>query len=319
MSHIAGGACKIIAIGGYKGGIGKSTTAVDLADELAADFNYKVLLIDADPQGDCTKHIWATMPDELAMQDPMFLTPTLNELLTDATIDIGDVIYTNAYGLDLIPANQSLDQTDSSITAPQVRNLLVDIIKELAPQYDFIIVDTRRSGSRLTLSVFRIADQILLPMQAEYLSLENIGPTILDIEQIKKINQQVEVLGILPTMTATTKVSKEVKKEVMEAVVKVEERMSISVGTYSNRILPIEIKRSIRHSEASGARLPIRLYIKALTGGWNETRQQKEQENVRGYYQLAEMVAFDVPQSLYLPENVQAYQEFLAQAQAQAS
>ena len=271
-----------------------------------------MLLLDLDPQGDATKHVWATMLDEVASQDPMLLELTVNSLLTDAFSNVHDVIYTNSYGLDVIPAHSILDGTDSSITAPQVRNLLVDIMKELTKVYDDIIIDTRRSGSRLTQSALRVAQRVIMPMQAEFLSLENIDPTIRDIEGIKKLNTDIEIVGILPTMTQSTKVAKAVKQEVREAIVKVEERLKIKVGTYSDKVLPIEIKRSTRRSEASGARrLPIRLYLEALTSGWNPKRKAKEMENMRGYEQLAEMIALNVPMDLYLPENQADYQAFI--------
>lgn len=289
MSNLFGGDCTSIAILGQKGGIGKSTTAANLAD-LLTYAGKKVLGIDADPQGDFTKHIWATMPIDIASKDPMQISPTLNELLTEASIGLEEVMYTNKDGLKIIPANPRLDDTDSSITAPQVRGLLMPIMQELVPQFDYIIIDTRRSGSRLTKSVIRIADQVIMPMQAEYLSMENIDPTISDVEEMRKLNPRIAILGILPTMVQRTRVSKSVKGEVFDAVVKAETRLGVEGGIYSKRILPIEIERSTRHSEASGARLPLRLYIEAVSSGWKEERRQKEEAHLTGYIQLTEMI-----------------------------
>lgn len=289
MSNLFGGTCTVIAVLGQKGGIAKSTSAINLATYLALA-GKKVMFLDADPQGDATKHLWATMPPEIAAQDPMQIKPTFNELLTDPTLSVQEVIYTNSFGLMLIPANHRLDDTDNSITPPQVRGLLPPIMQELVPMADYIVIDTRRSGSRLTKSVIRIADQVLLPMQAEFLSLENIDPTMADVEEMRKLNPMIDVLGILPTMVARTRVSRSVQEEVREAVIEAEKRLGIKQGLYSDRILPILIMRSTKYPESSGARLPIQLYMDLLTKGWSAERRAKEMESLQGYSQLAQYV-----------------------------
>lgn len=250
---------KIYAIAIDKGGTGKTTTAVALATGLQQR-GKKTLLIDLDPQGDATKHLGFL---------PRTLTRTINTALTELNVDPFSLILTTNFGLSLIPANKTLDATDRSMKAPQI-GLLEPIISALDKAFDYIIIDTRRAGSMLTIAAFVVAHYILIPLEAEYLASDNLEETFLDIANVQTgLNKRLQVFGILPTkVRANTRAGKDVLAEVREN------------PKYAPYLMDIQIRDTVRHVEASGAGLPIQIYA----------AQIKEPEAAAGYELLVERV-----------------------------
>jgi chromosome partitioning protein len=230
---------KVFAIVVDKGGCGKTTTAVALATGLH-QAGKKTLLIDLDPQGDAGRHLG---------YKPKEFTKTVNTLFTEMGVDPFDVIIQTDFGLSFIPANKTLDATDRSMTASQV-GLLKPFIELLSKEFEFIIIDTRRAGSLLTISALVAATDALIPLEAEFLAAENLEETMQDINNVKKgLNKNLQVFGILPT-----KVRKKTRltREVLNDLNQVEE--------YKGHILDILIRDTIKFGESSYAGQPIQLY-----------------------------------------------------------
>ncbi len=251
---------EIYAIAIDKGGTGKTTTAVALATGLQRR-GKKTLLIDLDPQGDATKHLGFL---------PRKLTRTINTALTELNVDPFSLILTTDFGLSVIPANKSLDATDRSMKAPQI-GLLEPIIARLSTAFEYIIIDTRRAGSMLTIAAFVVANFILIPLEAEYLASDNLEETFADITNVKNgLNKHLQVFGILPTkVRGNTRAGKDVLAEVKAHPI------------YSQYLIEdIQIKDTVRHVEASGAGLPIQIYAERI----------HETEAAAGYELLVERV-----------------------------
>jgi chromosome partitioning protein len=251
--------CIIYSIAIDKGGTGKTTTTVNLATGLQQR-GKKTLIIDLDPQADATKHLGF---------NPRQLTRTINTALTELNVDPFSLILTTDFGLSLIPANKALDATDRSMKAPQI-GLLEPIISKLAKAYDYIIIDTRRAGSMLTIAAFVVSHYILIPLEAEYLASDNLEETFTDIRNVQNgLNKGLRVFGILPTkVRGNTRAGKDVLSEIQ------------GNPTYAPYLLDIQIKDTVRHVEASGAGLPIQIYA----------QQIREPEAAAGYELLAERV-----------------------------
>ena len=228
---------RIIAIAIDKGGSGKTTTAVEVATGLTLHRKRKVLLVGLDPQADAEKHCGLK---------PRLLTKTINTLFTEVGTNVRDLIITTPFGLDVLPANKSLDDTDRSMRATQV-GLLKPILEQLN-DYDYIIIDTRRAGSYLTINALVAATDVLIPLQAEYLAFEGLVDTMQDIRNVKRgLNPLLNIIGILPTMVrARTNLAKAILEELGE--------------DYADMVLPVQIHDSVRFAEASYAGKPTQIY-----------------------------------------------------------
>ena len=230
---------KVIAVAMDKGGSGKTTTAVAVATGLHQR-QRRVLLIGLDPQADAERHVGL---------DPRQLTMTVNTLLTKIGVDPHDAIMQTSFGLDILPANKELDATDRSMKATNV-GILRPIIEALTDDYDYIVIDTRRTGSLLTISAFVAATDVLITLEAEYLAMENLSETMTDIAEVQRgLNPQLRILGILLTkVRAQTRLARTIIEEIE------------GNETYRRHLLPVTITNTIKHAEASYAGLPIQLY-----------------------------------------------------------
>ncbi|MBZ0326437.1 MAG: AAA family ATPase [Altibacter sp.] len=208
---------KIIAIANQKGGVGKTTTSVNLAASLGV-LEKKVLLIDADPQANATSGLGIDVEN---------VEKGTYQLL-EHTVSAKEVIVaTNSPNLDLIPAHIDLVAIEIELVDKKNReSMLKKAIIELKKDYDFILIDCAPSLGLLTLNALTAADSVLIPIQCEYFALEGLGKLLNTVKSVQKIhNKNLDIEGLLLTMydsrlRLSNQVVDEVKKHFNEMVFK---------------------------------------------------------------------------------------------------
>lgn len=230
---------KIIAVINQKGGVGKTTTAVNLAACLAYK-GKKVLIVDSDAQGNATSGL-GIRKDEIEF--------SLYDCLADSSKTKDAVIKTACRGLSIIPSLPELSAAEIELASQENREMFVkEALKNVVDDYDFIIIDSPPALGMLTINIMTAADSILIPIQCEYYALEGLSQLINSVKNIKKAwNPDLEIEGICATMyDSRTNLSMQVLEEVKKH--------------FPDKVFKTPIPRNVRLSEAPSYGQPIIKY-----------------------------------------------------------
>ncbi len=245
---------KVVAIANQKGGVGKTTTTINLSTILAKK-GKKVLMVDTDPQGNATSGLGIDKSVHFSVYDVI-----INDVEIENTLQT-----TMVKNLDVCPSNINLAGAEVELVSMMSREQRLkeklDCIKD---KYDYIIIDCPPSLGLITLNAFTASDSVLIPVQCEYYALEGLGQLINTINLVKKhLNPNLEVEGALLTMfDIRTNLSNQVVKEVSKY--------------FENRVYKTVIPRNVRLSEAPSYGMPISIYDPKSKGAKSYEKFAKE-------------------------------------------
>lgn len=238
---------KIVAITNQKGGVGKTTTTVNLSAAIAA-LGKHVLVIDIDPQGNATTGLGIEKSD---------IQECIYDILVNDANPLNVIRETPFENLDVIPATINLSGAELELANISGRErILKAALKTVTRKYDYIFLDCPPSLSLLTLNALTAAESIVVPIQAEYYALEGLTQLLNTVRLVQKhMNSKLGIEGILLTMTSNTNLSKEVESEVR--------------SLFDQKVFMTTISRGVRLSEAPSHGEPI-MYYDAQSKGTQE-------------------------------------------------
>lgn len=246
---------KVISIANQKGGVGKTTTAINLAASLAA-IEHPTLVIDVDPQSNTTSGLGI---------ESKTVSNSVYEVMVGG-VDATDAIReTELPFLDLIPSHINLVGAEiEMIDREQRERILQKAIEGLSDKYDFVIIDCPPSLGLLTINALTASDSVIIPVQCEYFALEGLGQLLNTIKIVRQhLNTELEIEGVLLTMYDTrTRLSDQVADEVKKY--------------FEDRVFNAVISRNVRLAEAPSFGKPALLYDSTSTGAKNYLALGKE-------------------------------------------
>lgn len=236
---------RIIAIANQKGGVGKTTTAINLSASLAA-MNKRVLALDMDPQGNMTSGLGVDKDEvEKSVYDLIIGNTVIEECICKDVLD----------NLDVLPSNIDLSAAEIELIGVENKEFILSgEVKKVKDEYDFIVIDCPPALSMLTINAMTTADSVIVPIQCEYYALEGLSQLIHTIELVQeRLNPNLEIEGVVFTMyDARTNLSLQVVENVKDNL--------------SQNIYKTIIPRNIRLAEAPSYGMPITLYDPKSTG-----------------------------------------------------
>ena len=239
---------KIIAIANQKGGVGKTTTAINLAASLAA-LEYKILIVDADPQANSTSGFGF---------DVRNIKTSVYECLVDDVIASDIILTTEIEGLDILPSNIDLVGAEiEMLNQPNREKKLKQVVGSVKENYDFVLIDCSPSLGLLTVNALTAADSVIIPVQCEYFALEGLGKLLNTVKIIQsRLNPDLEIEGFLLTMyDSRLRLSNQVVEEVRKH--------------FQEMVFDTIIQRNVKLSEAPSFGKPALLYDANSKGSVN--------------------------------------------------
>jgi chromosome partitioning protein len=230
---------RIIAVANQKGGVGKTTTCVNLTAALA-DMRYRTLLVDLDPQGNATVGCGV---------DPRALERSAFDLMTGAAEAPAVIMRLEQLGFDLLPSNSDLTAAEIALLQMDEREFrLKEALKAVTSGYGWIIIDCPPSLNMLTLNALAAADSVLMPIQCEYYALEGLAALLETIEQVRaSVNPDLEIEGLLRTMY-------DIRNNLSTAV------SDELIANFGDRVYRTLVPRNVRVAEAPSYGLPVLRY-----------------------------------------------------------
>ncbi|QAY74274.1 ParA family protein [Agromyces protaetiae] len=252
------GPARIIALCNQKGGVGKTTTSINLGAALA-EYGRRVLAIDFDPQGALSAGLGVQSHD----------VTTIYDLLLSRQLDPIDAIQKSSVeGLDVIPANIDLSAAEVHLVNEVAREqILAGVLKRVAPLYDVILIDCQPSLGLLTVNALTAAHGVVIPLECEYFALRGVALLIETIDKVRdRLNPAIQLDGILATMYDARTLH---SREVLERV----------IGAFGDDVLETVITRTVKFPDATVAAVPI-------------TEFAPEHQASKAYRQLARELVF---------------------------
>lgn len=206
---------KIITIASQKGGVGKTATCINLGIGLARA-GKKVLLVEADAQGNLAASLGIAEPDELEVT----LANLMEKVINDEEIEPGEGILHHEEGVDFIPANIELAGVETTLINVMSREMVLrQYLEDLRKQYEYILIDTMPSLGMLTVNALVAADSVLIPVEAAYLPVKGLQQLVKTIGKVhRKLNPALSILGILLTkVDRRTNFAKDISMQIREA------------------------------------------------------------------------------------------------------
>ena len=247
---------KTICIFNQKGGVGKTTTNINLCAYLAME-GYKVLTIDIDPQGNTTSGLGLDKNNlDCSIYDVLVSDNTMKESIVGS--DLVQNLFISPSTMELAGAEVELINKDDK------QNIMKNKLKEVEDEYDYVFIDCPPSLGVLTINALTCADSVLIPIQCEFYALEGVSQLMSTIQLVKKsLNKKLEIEGVVMTMfDYRTNLSNEVLKEVQKF--------------FKDKVYKSTISRNIRLAEAPSFGLPIMLYDEKCKGAEAYVKLTKE-------------------------------------------